>query len=860
MTIARVPSKGTRIKTKNIPRLKMARYGLTFAISVVFHSCLVLSSKHNVDQNVCLPNPCTNGGLCSVNGTNFLCDCPQGYRGDRCEVRPGQCLTNPCVNGICELDSLGNPRCFCIPGFAGRYCDIDEDECASSPCRNGGLCIDQVDSYKCSCKQGTFGLNCELLEEDVQKCVKQCEGGICWRNESKIFQIEWGYGDMLCNTHHSCFGGANNSHSITTDDFFIDVQLLPQQLQIGDSLNFSMDANMAPYVPGIRPYLTGKEEFYHCNQTNGTFLSEDPLGTILITEDTLSKEGIYHFIDNVDTTFRCEFGLRLNVSVKSNKCMEPGSSVYCSNHGQCVTNFSMSSYQCKCCGGFRGEFCEKEDHCFSKPCKNGATCKNKEGDPRHFYTCTCAPGYEGRDCSRVIDMCVSNPCKLNAACTPLVNDFHCSCPRGYTGKTCDTELNACSSSPCENNSTCVNKLDTFKCFCTPGYTGSHCEVNINECASSPCQYGTCIDLIDGYRCYCKPGFGGTNCGLNLNECLSNPCYNGGFCVDEENNYRCDCGHGYRGRHCEEDVDLCKEEGWCVNAISCKDNGNSVDCQCKPGFTGANCAVDIHDCVNNPCMNGGTCKDKVNDFECFCKPGFTGKTCELLDGSRTTSIPSQALRLQLLTEDCHLLKGSVLAQSILKNITSHVAAACNCPFTSRNVEEQTMNIQCKDSISAMFTVQISPVAGHTTKELICSLWSHLNTHRNVLELGHDTFIVGMLTNMSSKCAPRAGAKPHVPVHVPEPSSNLAVTIGSICAVVGLVVAAIVVCCRCRHSRPPAVKKYQPRVEDEMISNLSGDLLSAVAPTPKSMYRTSGGYHNMAFSGRFNPEDPIKSKRV
>jgi len=47
---------------------------------------------------------------------------------------------------------------------------------------------------------------------------------------------------------------------------------------------------------------------------------------------------------------------------------------------------------------------------------------------------------------------------------------------------------------------------------------------------------------------------------------------------------------------------------------------------------------------------------------------------------------------------------------------------------------------------------------------------------------------------------------------------------------------------------------------MIEDLSADLLSAVAPTPKSMYRTSGGYHNVAFSGRFNPDNPVKSRKV
>jgi len=67
---------------------------------------------------------------------------------------------------------------------------------------------------------------------------------------------------------------------------------------------------------------------------------------------------------------------------------------------------------------------------------------------------------------------------------------------------------------------------------------------------------------------------------------------------------------------------------------------------------------------------------------------------------------------------------------------------------------------------------------------------------------------------------------------------------------------------RHAIMIKVTRYKLvfRGENELIEDLSADLLSAVAPTPKSMYRTSGGYHNMAFSGRFNPENPVKSRRV
>jgi hypothetical protein len=38
--------------------------------------------------NLCLPNPCRNGGTCqSTNVGGFMCLCPVGYQGICCEIR-----------------------------------------------------------------------------------------------------------------------------------------------------------------------------------------------------------------------------------------------------------------------------------------------------------------------------------------------------------------------------------------------------------------------------------------------------------------------------------------------------------------------------------------------------------------------------------------------------------------------------------------------------------------------------------------------------------------------------------------------------------------------------------------------------
>ena len=52
-----------------------------------FIFCFLFQNKAIGD--VCLPNPCENGGLChhGVDGKLFSCECPHGFLGLRCECK-----------------------------------------------------------------------------------------------------------------------------------------------------------------------------------------------------------------------------------------------------------------------------------------------------------------------------------------------------------------------------------------------------------------------------------------------------------------------------------------------------------------------------------------------------------------------------------------------------------------------------------------------------------------------------------------------------------------------------------------------------------------------------------------------------
>lgn len=132
------------------------------------------------------------------------------------------------------------------------------------------------------------------------------------------------------------------------------------------------------------------------------------------------------------------------------------------------------------------------------------------------------------------DACTSNPCHKDALCdtSPINGSYTCSCASGYKGVDCSEDINECEQglliiikkvfvidyfissniclyslgSPCEHDGICVNTPGSFACNCTQGFTGPRCETNVNECESHPCQNeGSCLDDPGTFRCVCMPG-------------------------------------------------------------------------------------------------------------------------------------------------------------------------------------------------------------------------------------------------------------------------------------------------------------------------------------------------------------------
>uniref|UniRef100_A0A8C5KFT1 Notch 2 n=1 Tax=Jaculus jaculus TaxID=51337 RepID=A0A8C5KFT1_JACJA len=155
-------------------------------------------------MDVCPQMPCLNGGTCAVASNmpdGFICRCPPGFSGARCQSSCGQMR---CRRGEKCVHTASGPRCFCPNP---QDC---EPGCASSPCQHGGSCYPQRQPpyYSCRCPPPFWGRHCELHAAASsappaaclsQYCADKARDGVC---------------DEACNSHACRWDGGDCSLTV----------------------------------------------------------------------------------------------------------------------------------------------------------------------------------------------------------------------------------------------------------------------------------------------------------------------------------------------------------------------------------------------------------------------------------------------------------------------------------------------------------------------------------------------------------------------------------------------------------------------------------------------------------------------
>nr|AAP05764.1 notch-like transmembrane receptor LIN-12 [Caenorhabditis remanei] len=153
------------------------------------NQCEISRNEVTSSQNLCQSDPCMNNATCiDVDAhIGYACICQQGFEGDICERRKDICLENPCANGGTCHQNRESFSCECPSGFYGERCELEKRFfCTNSSCKNGGVCLRNGTATKCECSYGYTGNRCEEKinlnifsnQDAVFRTV--CEKRKCW--------------------------------------------------------------------------------------------------------------------------------------------------------------------------------------------------------------------------------------------------------------------------------------------------------------------------------------------------------------------------------------------------------------------------------------------------------------------------------------------------------------------------------------------------------------------------------------------------------------------------------------------------------------------------------------------------------
>ncbi|MEQ2272232.1 hypothetical protein XENORESO_017101 [Xenotaenia resolanae] len=96
-------------------------------------------------------------------------------------VQSCECLNKAsCITDVNFPIGSGEYVCVCPDGFTGQRCEVDIDDCKPNPCRLGH-CIDGPNSFSCVCPPGMTGRrSCALVCLNTENRKMNICALVCW--------------------------------------------------------------------------------------------------------------------------------------------------------------------------------------------------------------------------------------------------------------------------------------------------------------------------------------------------------------------------------------------------------------------------------------------------------------------------------------------------------------------------------------------------------------------------------------------------------------------------------------------------------------------------------------------------------
>lgn len=148
-----------------------------FSLSSLSGTTVTILLNSKLDVADCITN-CSNQGVCKLTDTNkLICECKNGYMGNKCQSSASACSYEPCVNNATCVDTnssstITSYTCKCVSDlYYGTNCEYKINPCQNETCSSNGNCKSENDKPVCDCFPLYLGDHCEF-ETSQKKAIK----------------------------------------------------------------------------------------------------------------------------------------------------------------------------------------------------------------------------------------------------------------------------------------------------------------------------------------------------------------------------------------------------------------------------------------------------------------------------------------------------------------------------------------------------------------------------------------------------------------------------------------------------------------------------------------------------------------
>ncbi|XP_046380464.2 protocadherin Fat 1-like isoform X3 [Haliotis rufescens] len=415
--------------------------GESFVSARHYYSYQCICQGDHCDSHVCGGVPCPSYKLCERDRFNkYVCVCPNGKTGDRCDKDPIQCKPSDvsCLKGDRPMTFMG--RSYARWELNLKTAKqltlslwIRTRQLNANLMNTRGIAdysvleiTDGKLQYKFDCGSGEGLVTIPVAVNDGtwHKINVERNGRIAEMEldmEYKAMSTAPGTNEILnLNTDQIYFGAEVNWHeqyqaiSHGFEGCMKDIRIFDMPLLFSGSNKVTKDQLFE------RIDFNCKEDPWKNPPPN--ICSSHPC----MHDGTCVYSGLNSF------TCQCKARyLGSKCEVDTNPCQDSP----CLHQGQCLKDTEIpNGFSCKCQGKFRGKKCEYGQHCIPSPCLHGGTCI--EGP--HSHICQCQAGYEGVQCEVTADMCYNNPCQHGSTCHVYAGGtYYCNCTMDRKGRHCE---------------------------------------------------------------------------------------------------------------------------------------------------------------------------------------------------------------------------------------------------------------------------------------------------------------------------------------------------------------------------------------------------------------------------------------